>query len=452
MKREKKEKYGEKLIELYKITNEEIEFLKRYYKTTYEGLKEKQVSVKTKYSIGEKIASIFDNILDKKSFKIDEKKLKEANKQIIFENVKFSEIIKKIWVNGDNKKSLLFSMYEQYDRDEINPKISSEKIIEVFQYEKILLNSMLSNLIITFESSLSRLFYSLVFKNQTYLKDKSVALNKFIFDDNNFVETVLSTIGEFVDGKMYDSLDTLLEIINSEDLYIQDEILSSFKEIYYRRNIIVHNEGKINKRYLKSVDQQYKKDIKEGQELICDKTYLDFAFTTVTKLIFFLYYGILQKYDNEACFIDEISNLAFKRLEDEDYEIAKTMYDIISKNKNIEFLDRMMAKINYLNALKQLGDLKTLTEELKLLDVSIATDNFKIAKLCLQNNNTQIYKMLSKTYPESFNAESIKNWPIFIDFRKSQEYIKFCEEHSNDFHDDSYDLLNQDKGECTNGK
>ena len=41
--------------------------------------------------------------------------------------------------------------------------------------------------------------------------------------------------------------------------------------------------------------------------------------------------------------------------------------------------------------------------------------------------------MLRKTYPKSFTALEIKEWPIFINFRDSKEYTVFCSEHTEDF-------------------
>ena len=51
----------------------------------------------------------------------------------------------------------------------------------------------------------------------------------------------------------------------------------------------------------------------------------------------------------------------------------------------------------------------------------------------IDGNPKEIYLYLNKTYPNSFNAISLKEWPIFVNFRESQEYQKFCAEHSEDF-------------------
>jgi hypothetical protein len=109
------------------------------------------------------------------------------------------------------------------------------------------------------------------------------------------------------------------------------------------------------------------------------------------------------------------------------------IYKKLSTNNFIDFADKMLYRINYLNAVKQLKENDILENEIKTLDVSIATDNYKIAKLCLLDDNEGILSMLRKTYPQSFTASEIKEWPIFINFRDSNEYAVFCSEHAEDF-------------------
>ena len=74
-----------------------------------------------------------------------------------------------------------------------------------------------------------------------------------------------------------------------------------------------------------------------------------------------------------------------------------------------------------------------LAKEVKKLDVSAMQAQFVIAKCCLEDNTAKIYELLSKTYPDSFDAVSIRDWPIFINFRETEEYKSFLKEHKNDF-------------------
>ena len=76
---------------------------------------------------------------------------------------------------------------------------------------------------------------------------------------------------------------------------------------------------------------------------------------------------------------------------------------------------------------------KDIADLLSKFDVSIATDEYKIAEECLLGNDENVYKLLTATYPNSFDAAIIREWPIFIKFRESEYYSRFVEEHSEDF-------------------
>ena len=153
------------------------------------------------------------------------------------------------------------------------------------------------------------------------------------------------------------------------------DVLMVFKEIYFRRNVIIHNDCKVNKQYLDSINAEFRKNIKIGDILTCDKIYLDKAFNTVYGIYFFLFYGLLKNYYNGDEYVSVISNVAFGHLKEKDYEIAKMIYKKLSTNNSIIFADKMLYRINYLNAVKQLDESDILENEIKTLDVSIATEN-----------------------------------------------------------------------------
>ena len=49
-------------------------------------------------------------------------------------------------------------------------------------------------------------------------------------------------------------------------------------------------------------------------------------------------------------------------------------------------------------------------------------------QICVNNSG-----LLLATYPESFKAEEIREWPIFKIFRETDYYKKFLEIHKDDF-------------------
>ena len=90
-----------------------------------------------------------------------------------------------------------------------------------------------------------------------------------------------------------------------------------------------------------------------------------------------------------------------------------------------------MYEVNYMIALKQQG--KSIAQNLEKFDTSAMQEQFVIAKYCLQDDNEAVYALLNKIYPNRMPMEAIRDWPLFIDFRKSKEYGQFVSEHKQDF-------------------
>ena len=234
---------------------------------------------------------------------------------------------------------------------------------------------------------------------------------------------------------MYDSLSVIDEIEKKESIKIDRHVnlLEYLKEINLRRNAYVHTGGCVNKDYFKRAPKQYSEKKKEGDVLLCTKKYCDDAICTISLIIFSITYELLVRFDATPSDIENLSNHLFERLVECDYALCKDAYFIMTKHKASDNSHIMAYRVNYLNCLKQLGLKDLLANELERLDVSDLSDMYVIAKECLSDNNERVFDLLCKSYPSSFDAVSIRKWPIFIDFRKTEYYERFMNMHKEDF-------------------
>ena len=303
------------------------------------------------------------------------------------------------------------------------------------EYNYILISSILSNIIIIFEKMLEKIYKCLLLANpKKYFENQTLLISELFFED--IKDTINKKIESEIESKMYDSLKTLTIIMTKENIVIDryEQILEDFKEIYYRRNCYIHSSGRVNKKYIENVSSKYKKNLKQDILLHCDNQYINNALNTLTKIIFSIIFELIKIQDTfDERSVTKLANYFFECLKENEYEIAKTAYLALYKCKELDSKDQKMYEINYINALKQLGNKKEATNLIEQLDVSIATDNFRIAKECLANNNKKVYDMLQQTYPDSFRALEIREWPIFLNFRESKYYQKFVNEHLTDF-------------------
>lgn len=417
----------------------EVGALKHFFYSSISSIKNEEDDFKLKYKNGIVLADALDSVFMEKGIEAQKKRVDEIYNISLDNQIQIKDVVEIIISENDyidgilNKISINFLNRNTYKY--CNPNEARQKK-EIFLSQKRLLSqSVLSSIVVIFEAYLSEIYELLIISNhESYLNDKQVNVNQIF---NKSINEIINTIVKHeVEQKMYDSLATLDLIKDKSGLDIDRhcQIRKLFEEIYYRRNIYVHNKGIVNDIYLSKVNKEYCKEIKIGEYANCSEEYLNKAIRILKIVIATIYYELLRTSicEDEELY-HELSNVGFEALCEGEYDIAEHIYNMLRKHKEFEFKDKAIYQVNYINALKQQG--KSYEKELKEFDVSIATDNFKIAKMCLEDKFEDAYNLLIISYPISFNAVSIREWPLFIDFRKTEYYEKFKEEHISDFNE-----------------
>lgn len=371
-------------------------------------------------------------MLDKETFQEKNIRIDEIYNVEVFEDIKLKDICDISKFEKDTK-TLSFVMNASYKQDRYSPSVASQKYINLRKNEHILVGSILSNIITIFETALSNIYMTLIRENPLrYFENQTISLAAVFEDLNQALDDKLNLE---VEQKIYKSLEFLNILETKEKIKIDryEKITPFFTEIYYRRNSYVHTDGRANKRYLKNVDKKFTKNVSDGDPLVCDDIYIENAILALTKILFSIIFELLIMRDANSDVIGIIGNYFFSRLKNKEYELASCGYYALSEYRKLEFKDRTMYRMNYINAEKQLGHKAIVEKALEVLDVSIATDNYKIAKECLLNNHEKVFEMLQNTYPNSYRAIEIKEWPIFIDFRLTSYYNNFVKLHQKDF-------------------
>lgn len=427
-------KINTQLIHAFHNAMWEVESLKEFYSRSEKSLIEYRLKVEGKYEPGKIVGDIFDSILRLKNIEEKNSKLAEVIDTEIDENILISDVFK-IEPFSEEKQAITYSIKEKYRKCEnFFPDVSIRKYKNIQKFENILIESTLSHTTVIYESFLEKIYEMLLWVDPLkYFEGQTIYLADVFTDD--FQEKVSEKFEAEIESKMFDALKTTEIICQKEEIDINryGEIISEYSEISFRRNAYVHTNGRVNKKYLKGVSEKYSKGMKVDDKLLCDYAYIENAFQVLTKMIFSLTFELLRKNNADKEQINSIANYFFEKLKEKEYSICKYVYYGLSQYKALEFVDRTMYRVNYINAIKQLGETKLVDKELKGLDVSIATDDYKIAKECLTGNNEIVYQMLCKTYPDSFGATEIREWPIFINFRETEFYSKFVSDHVEDF-------------------
>ncbi len=412
----------------------DIESLREFYKHSSQIVKTNKMKAEKDFQKGKIISDLISSIWEYQGMEERNKRIDVINDMEVFDGIKFKDICCVDKFVSEGAKTISYSMTEKYKDDKFNPFVAKKEYEKIQKYENILIESVLSHIVVIYEAYLEKNYKILLWENPLRHFEGQTILLADVFKDD-FLEKIQEKFNTEVEAKMYDSIKTTYLICEKENINLEkyEKILTQFNEVLLRRNAYIHTDGRANKRYLKTAHEQYVKNIKENEILICDDIYIENAFVVLTKLIFTFTFEILCKRSISKEALEHISTHFFERLKDGEYVITKYVYYLLSQYKQLEFIDRTLFRINYIISLKQLGEEKTVDKELKSLDVSIATNNFKIAKECLANNHEKVFELLQKTYPDSFNATHIREWPLFIDFRNTEYYEKFVAAHPEDF-------------------
>lgn len=422
-----------KILRAFNNAKDDIESLSDYYYRSNKTLKAYQIDIDNKYASGKKIADLMDSLFLIGSARKRNEKIKEINEIIIEKDLRFCDICEIVPFQEDNSNSIAFS-FKSEESIKYDPKTAKEKYNHIEKYAYIFFESILSHIIVSFETFLSSIYRILLMADpKKYFEGQTILLASIFNEKIN--DIINEKIDTEISAKMRDSLIGLKTIAEKEKISLQPhkDLAEAFKELYYRRNAYVHTKGKINKDYLQKVNKAISKNKKIGDKLVCDDVYFDNAICILNQIIFTITFELLKKEKATENAIAVLAYYYFEKLSMGEYRLSKYVYYMLSQYTTLQFSDRLMYRINYINAAKQLGETELVQNELKELDVSATEDQFKIAKECLEDHFDVVFTMLNKTYPNSFQAIAIKEWPIFIGFRKTDYYKKFIELHKDDF-------------------
>ena len=288
-------------------------------------------------------------------------------------------------------------------------------------------------------SDLAKLFY---LNSEGGLIDKS----EVTFGEIKYLQTVNEIKEHLIDRKLFEltsaSFDDWLNFLTTKvDLKIEpltDYYHIPIKEIFERRNLVVHNNGVINKKYLNAVDKTYisklGNNIKLGERIVTNQSYINNSFRYVENFAVLvahcLWFKLCGKNENTRerdRREGEINNYIYIKVKSDEFGTAEEFGRFVMNNFKFgsKYID-LCVKVNYWQSLKwqsKLDDpLKRDIEKIELADknnkikmvvyalLDKKEDFFKVAKAAVKNR--EIYK------------SELTVWPIFKVMREDIRFGK----------------------------
>lgn len=241
-----------------------------------------------------------------------------------------------------------------------------------------------------------------------------------------------SLINKKIDSVLYGSLESQKNYF-SNDLRIniaKDHInWAAINEAVERRNIIVHNNSIINRRYLQNIDlsavPDNKKNIKEGREIDIKDKYFNSRIDEFFIAGIILLQNCWRKWKKndldtaDTCLI----NVMYEMLLEEKWMATERLGIFSRECKVHNTANRLYLDINYCQSLKWQKKSSDLEKELVAFDVSNLRPKYIIALHALKSDREGFYENIGKAIiVDEMVKENFIEWPLFRELRKDRTY------------------------------
>lgn len=200
-------------------------------------------------------------------------------------------------------------------------------------------------------------------------------------------------------------------------------------EAVERRNIVVHNNSLVNRRYLRNVNfsvvPEKRTEIKEGKKLNVTAEYFKRAYDEILLAGVVLIQSCWRKWmkDDLDNADRSLRNSIFELLLRAEWSVAERIGFFSKDIKVYDAESRYILDINYCQSLKWQGKKAELSKELSRFDESTLSPRFRVALSALKSDKDGFYKHIEKAIAiEEMTEEDFYDWPLFRELRQDVEY------------------------------
>ena len=206
-----------------------------------------------------------------------------------------------------------------------------------------------------------------------------------------------------------------------------DPVKDRLIEVYQRRNLLIHNGGRVNSIYLAKVTPELRENISRDQLLGVKPKYLNRTldlFELNFLLIAAELWKKLEPKDEERA--DTLTGIAYSHLLKERWQIAEGLSYFQMGDKQTSEKSQMYGQLNYWQSVKWQGRFEDVRKEVEQADFSAKDPLYQLALLALHDRNEDFFSLLPVVLrSEKFTVEELKAWPIFREMREDPAYKSF---------------------------
>lgn len=355
--------------------------------------------------------------------------MSKAEEKFISEEVEIIE-------DKQDKKNVQYKLRdpERYAKYELDPIIANRKAICLLEQPRILNDSVIIMLLIKYENIISGIYKELLKSfPDAYLKEKSITYSEFISMNSNIAEIKKAFIESEIDDFMRRPLKEWYGVFEQKHKLCFEfgEEFERFKEIYYRRNVVVHNKGIANSSYIEGVSEKYK--CNNGTRLSPTDTYLMDAFNCTRIVLVETFWGFIKLSEDKEDIIDDLFLIGYDYMQKGKWVVSKYIFNALGRIKGQSDADKWVNTVNYYISCKNLEGLDSIRKEVENMDTSLMKPRLSIAKPALLDDNRCVSSILEGIIGIDISVYEVKTWPLLLQYRESEEYKCFINKHADLF-------------------
>jgi hypothetical protein len=198
-------------------------------------------------------------------------------------------------------------------------------------------------------------------------------------------------------------------------------------EIFKRRNVIVHNGGRISRKYFLEVDESLRPGLQLGDVVEVTPDYLNAAIDLIEHQFILIAAELWKKLEpSDQSRGSLLTGLAVECLNERRWLAARGFSYFAMNDKNQVEATRLYAQVNYWQSFKWAGQYDQIRAEVEGLDFSAKSALYQLAHAALTDNFKSFYELLPKILASGeLTRNQLASWPLFQAMRERPEFVDY---------------------------
>jgi hypothetical protein len=354
--------------------------------------------------------STFEDISDESLLKTFEGKVelnvKEVNGEKFLEGIKFS------------------GKYAVGAHEFLNKLNQALKRIDLLYKSSLI--TLMSNVEWFFSEILHAYFSS--YPSAIVAEDKSLSLedlNKLgsIEEAQNYI--IEKKVEKIMHGSFRDWIDSLKKKPKLTMSYLKP-VIDKMYEVQRRRNLLIHNDGIVNRIYLSDLPEDLRKGLNVGDRISVELDYLNTSIELFELNCILVSVELWKKISaSDTRRAKLLLSLAYDNLVKKRWKTTEGLCYFCMNDAKMSQEYTKLAKLNYWLSIKRQGRWEEVVEKANSEDFSAVKRRYRLGWLALCDKKDEFFELVSEVIKVGdITAKELKQFPIFKEVRKDPRFSK----------------------------